>query len=261
MFKLVSYGNSHPGKVRTHNEDAFLELPEYGVWMVADGMGGHSAGDVASQMLVDTVLEVVQQVPKGRLSIDLLSAAIQQANARIYEYGQRYQAGSTVGSTAALLFIDNGLFHCLWAGDSRFYVLRQGRLSQKSRDHSQVMDMVDEGTLALDEVESHPLSNVITRAVGVGRDLRLDQVSGIVLPEDRFLLCSDGLNKELSDEDILRCMDAESLTNASLALLHSALVKGASDNVTTILVDIAKANVESDGQKNDDTVPIFDAFG
>lgn len=259
-WRYMSFAQTHAGKVRPYNEDAYLECSVEGVWMVADGMGGHKAGDVASRMLVDTVQQFVKGVPKESHCIDYLREALDEANSRIFEYSQRYLQGETIGTTAALLFIQGGLYHCLWVGDSRLYLLRQHQLIQKTRDHSQVMDMVDQGLISADDAENHPMANVITRAIGVSPEVVIDQVSGELAWGDQFLLCTDGLTKELPDNHIAHCMQAHSVTDSGLALMHSALVRGASDNVTSVLIRVTKAAMEShDRPENDDTVPLFNS--
>ncbi|MGF1688525.1 protein phosphatase 2C domain-containing protein [Photobacterium japonica] len=260
-WRYFSYAQSHPGKVRAYNEDALLDCPDSGVWVVADGMGGHQAGDVASQMLVDIVQQHIRTVPSSMISVDLLHNALHDANRQIFDYSERYMEGETVGTTAVVLFIQNGEYHCLWVGDSRMYMLRQQQLIQCSRDHSQVMEMVEQGLLAAEEAENHPLANVITRAIGVNDDVLVDHVSGPLMLGDQFLLCSDGLTKELTDQHLAHCLQANSLSDSGLALMHSALVRGASDNVTCILV--RATCLETDAKErlstpvNDATVPVF----
>ncbi|MGF1725736.1 Stp1/IreP family PP2C-type Ser/Thr phosphatase [Photobacterium nomapromontoriensis] len=257
-WHFFSYSQSHTGKVRAYNEDACLDCPHEGVWVVADGMGGHKAGDVASQMLVDIVRQYVKALPKSSLSVGYLERAIQDANRQIYDYSQRYFQGETVGTTVVLLFVQNGEYHCLWVGDSRLYMQRQQQLAQKTRDHSQVMDMVEQGLIAASEAEHHPMANVITRAVGVALDVEIDQVSGQLEWGDQFLLCSDGLTKELPDNHIAHCLQAQQVTDAGMALMHSALVRGATDNVTYVLVKAAQMDVEDTvSHSEDDTIPIF----
>ncbi|WP_432460630.1 PP2C family protein-serine/threonine phosphatase [Agarivorans sp. QJM3NY_25] len=254
---FVSFARSHPGKVRPYNEDAVLDLREAGVWVVADGMGGHAAGDIASQMVIDSVTQSVESSPTEHLSIDCLRKALLGANQQIIDYSQQHLAGKTAGSTAVLLQIRDGFYHCLWVGDSRIYLFRDQQLQRKTRDHSQVMEMVEQGLIAESEAEQHPLSNVITRAIGVSEALTVDQSSGQLLPGDQFLLCSDGLTKELSDADLAMCMQANSVSDIGLALMHSALVKGASDNVSCVLVKVCQSDTGTDEEHCDDTVPVF----
>lgn len=255
-WNFFTFSKTHPGKVRPYNEDAVLDLPSKKVWVVADGMGGHEAGDIASQMLVDIVEQYVME--QSDFSIDDLRAVIQKANAEIYQYAEAHLNGKTMGTTAVLLYLQDGYYHCLWVGDSRIYLMRHQQLTQKTRDHSQVMDLVDQGLIELEEAESHPLANVITRAVGVESEVVIDQVSGQLLVDDLFLLCSDGLTKELTEQDMSMGLQADSVNQSGLALMHSALVKGAQDNVTCALIKVASNECSGIAPRsNDATVPIF----
>ncbi len=254
---FTSFSQTHAGRVRPYNEDAILDITDQGVWVVADGMGGHSAGDIASQMVVDGVKQYVDVAGDG-LNIDGLKSTLIDVNRQIINYSNKHHEGKMMGSTAVVLHIRDGYYHCLWVGDSRIYLMRSQCLRRKTRDHSQVMDMVEQGLIAESEAEDHPLSNVITRAIGVSEELRVDQVSGQLLPDDQFLLCSDGLTKELGDSDLAKCLQAASVSDIGLALMHSALVKGASDNVSCILVKIGLDDSKQlQSIKCDDTVPVF----
>lgn len=237
MNHIVSHTQSHTGLVRKINEDACVDLFEAGVWVVADGMGGHAAGDVASQLVVDTIRSIVNRCRE--VSVRILTDALHQANSELCQYSQRELKGHTAGSTVVILLIDKFHYHYLWVGDSRGYILRQDKLRQLTRDHSQVNEMVEQGLLDSAEAEHHELANVITRAVGVDSQVSVDVVSGVWQPGDLFLLCTDGLNKELSDTEIQQYLDHNNIADANKALLHSTLVSGARDNVSTILVKLA----------------------
>ncbi len=255
-WNYFTFAKTHSGKVRPYNEDALLEMSEAGLWVVADGMGGHSAGDIASQMLVDRIARHIKD--SKTTNIDELRTVVQQANKEIFDYAQAHLEGKTMGTTLVLLFMQDGYFHCLWVGDSRIYQLREGRFSQKTRDHSQVMDLVEQGLLAFEDAESHPLANVITRAIGVDEVVTIDQVSGQLADGDQFLLCSDGLSKELTNDEMHKTLHADSVNQAGLALMHSALVRGASDNVTCALIKACCERSELDGRTQDDaTIPVF----
>ncbi|HFQ5401922.1 TPA: PP2C family serine/threonine-protein phosphatase [Vibrio vulnificus] len=257
-WSLFTFSKTHAGKVRPYNEDALLDMTTRRVWVVADGMGGHSAGDVASQMLVDRIERFVLDTPD--FGIDELRQMIEVANREIFQYAQVHLDGKTMGSTVVLLFLQDGYFHCLWVGDSRIYLLRDNHLVQKTRDHSQVMELVEQGLLAEEDAEKHPLANVITRAVGVEETVRIDQQSGQLLHGDQFLLCSDGLTKELSNSEIHQIMCADSVNQSGLALLHAALVRGANDNVTCALIKVAKEKQlvqEGVSHSSDATVPVY----
>ncbi|WP_428464315.1 PP2C family protein-serine/threonine phosphatase [Photobacterium kagoshimensis] len=259
-WNYFSFTQSHSGKVRTYNEDACLAMQKEGVWVVADGMGGHAAGDIASRMLVDIVEQKVSAIGLPFLTVDHLHEALVEANTRIYQYGYHDLAKSIMGTTAVVLLIKEAQFHCLWVGDSRLYLYRDGQLLQQSRDHSQVMEMVEKGLLNEYEAEQHPMANVITRAVGVDEKIDIDQLSGSLQNGDQFLLCSDGLTKELADHEMALCFQATSVNEVGQALIHSALVRGASDNVTCAVV---KARYQASSEcivspnYSDATVPVF----
>ncbi|WP_372626646.1 PP2C family serine/threonine-protein phosphatase [Arsukibacterium sp.] len=252
MMQIAFHAQSHKGLVRQLNEDACLALPEAGVWAVADGMGGHAAGDIASRMVMDLLKTAVASAGEA-LSAALLNQALQEANRALVKYSQQQLLGTLAGSTVVVLFIQQATYHLLWAGDSRCYLLRNNTLEQLSHDHSQVNEMVAQGLLAASEAESHELANVITRAVGVDTELEVAIRSDSCQPGDLFLLCTDGLTKELPDNEIHQYLKHDDIADASKALLHSTLVAGAKDNVTSILVELkGHLNVNS----NDKTIPL-----
>jgi len=255
LFHWSSAGRSHVGMVRAINEDACLAMPELGLWAVADGMGGHEAGDIASQMIV----EALQQTPIPPSWPDFVNSvqeALHEVNRRLRkESAQRYQH-RTIGSTVVVLLAHEDHCACLWVGDSRIYRLRDGQLEQLTRDHSHVQELVEQGLLAPDEAHRHPLANVITRAVGSSDDLQIDEATHSLQVGDLFLLCSDGLNKTVSDEEITRLLahSNHNCQEAVKAFIHLALMRDASDNVTTVVVSINGDPVESaGGASNSDT--------
>ena len=239
-FQWSSADRSHVGMVRAINEDACLALPERGLWAVADGMGGHEAGDVASRLIVETL----QQTPPPtdwRSFLDAVRERLCEVNRRLREESaQRYQH-RTIGSTVVVLAAYEGQCACLWVGDSRIYRLRDGQLQQLTRDHSHVQELVDQGLISPEEAHHHPLSNVITRAVGSADELHVDEVDYPLRAGDMFLLCSDGLNKTVSDEEIARLLSHSdhNCQEAVKAFIHLALMRDASDNVTTVVVNIS----------------------
>ena len=238
-FQWSSAGRSHVGMVRVINEDACLALPERGLWAVADGMGGHEAGDIASQMVVETLQQIAP--PAGWAEFrEAVREVLCEVNQRLREESaQRYQ-NRTIGSTVVVLIAYETQCACLWVGDSRIYRLRDGQLQQLTRDHSHVQELVDQGLIAPEEAHRHPLANVITRAVGSADDLQVDEVVHPLHSGDLFLLCSDGLNKTVSDEEIARLLDHSdhNCQEAVKAFIHLALMRDANDNVTTVVVNI-----------------------
>jgi len=227
---------THTGLVRKTNEDSVLTLPEHDVWLVSDGMGGHDAGDYASRLIADMVATIPQGLdPAGKMHA--LRDAIQGAHRAIQDEADS-RGGATIGATVAALTVGQGHFLCLWAGDSRIYRLRNGRIELLTTDHSAVADYVLAGKMSWDEADQHPQANAITRAVGIPGDLMLDKVRGEIASGDRFLLCSDGLTKYATFsmlEDILSSTPLETLGDK---LIQLALAGGGADNVSVILVDV-----------------------
>lgn len=251
---FISYSKTHEGKVRALNEDALFCNDEKAVWVVADGMGGHEAGDYASQLLVTLIEQRLNIVDSQDLTVTVLKTIILEANETIKEYSVNQLNDELVGTTVAMLFIESGRYHCLWVGDSRIYLYRDKQLTQKTRDHSQVMDMVEQGLISIENAEVHPKANIITRAVGVGYELDIDEVSDIICDGDKFILCTDGLTKELNYVQMSDCLRAEKVKDSVLVLMHSALVKQASDNITCVMVQVFEDNESND---LDITIPIF----
>lgn len=235
-----SAARSHVGRVRRVNEDAYLEQPQLGaagLWVVADGMGGHAAGDVASRMIVDELAGL--SPPSVEVDfVDEVEQALQQVNQRLRDKAKRENQKRTMGSTVVALLAFGSRGWCLWAGDSRIYGLRNGQLKQLTRDHSHVQELVDRGLISATEARDHPLGNVITRAVGSQSGLQLDQRSFELAPGDIYLLCSDGLSKLLSDDEITEVLRGSNSPNAVRKLIDMALERGADDNVTAIVVSI-----------------------
>jgi len=244
------------GAVRDHNEDAFLAFPEDGLWVVADGMGGHQAGEVASQLICDTVSSEWHRYG-GTLNNQQLRDALILANQRIRQYGEETLAGATLGSTMVALNITDGRYCVHWIGDSRAYLLRNGGLQRLSTDHSQVAELVAQGILSEEEAEAHPLSNVITRALGVEAEPEIDSVEGEVEAGDRFLLCTDGISREFEPEELEALLSDEPIADISQALRHAALVRGCRDNITSVIVQIEHlAAPATNAGSRDSTLPV-----
>ncbi|MGB3247414.1 MAG: protein phosphatase 2C domain-containing protein [Sulfitobacter sp.] len=226
---------THVGRVRKINEDSILALPEQRIWVVADGMGGHAAGDVASQTVVDAVAALPLDIDPTEQMRALREALNSAHRSMLREIEAR--GGATMGATVVALMISGTHFVCFWAGDSRLYRLRAGVLEMLTTDHSVVAGMVSAGKLTWDEAEHHPQSNAITRAVGVGETLELDKVRGDVERGDRFLLCTDGLNKYAGLEQLRAAITGAPIETVTETLLGIALAGGGADNISIIVVD------------------------
>ena len=232
-FECIS--RTHVGLKRKINEDSILVESERGLWAVADGMGGHEAGEVASAAVVDAL----RQLPQGRNLDDFVTEAIgslRRVNDDLIRLARTTDSERTIGTTVVALAIDGDTFRCFWAGDSRAYWIRGGEIMRLSRDHSLVQDLVDAGMLKADEAEAHENSNVITRAVGVRETLDVDSVSGDAKEGDIFLLASDGLTRVVPDDEIATELGHGSMEQAADNLLQTVLARGAPDNVSLIIV-------------------------
>ncbi|MCC6716967.1 MAG: serine/threonine-protein phosphatase [Acetobacteraceae bacterium] len=232
-MRFQSWAASHPGAVRSHNEDSFVDRSDIGLWAVADGAGGHDAGEVASGLLK----QALDAIPPALSASELLAQVrlrVGEVHQALREEAQKRSSRTVIASTLVVLLARDGHFACLWAGDSRVYLLRDGALSQVTRDHSLVQELVDAGTITAEEADGHPRANVITRAVGAAETMELDKVSNRLVAGDRFLLCSDGLSKTLADAEL-----AELLADPGPAerLIAEALARRASDNITVVAVE------------------------
>ncbi|MBL1262038.1 MAG: serine/threonine-protein phosphatase [Thiotrichaceae bacterium] len=231
-----------PGAVRAMNEDAIFSNPTIGLWAVADGMGGHEAGDVASNMIAESLNQIGAQAQVDDF-ISTIEDSIKAVNHRLLEYAHSQHQGRIIGSTVAILFIMEQTGVCLWAGDSRLYRLRNNELKQMTIDHSHVSELVRDGLISLEEAESHPEANVITRAVGTYEHLQLDIEVFDARVGDSFLLCSDGLYNAVGHEKILSCLLNERVTTATDCLIEAALHNNAADNVSVVLVKGSHSNI------------------
>ena len=242
---IDSFGVSDKGCVRPLNEDGYLVEPQSGLWLVADGMGGHEAGEVASASIVShlATMGIASSAPDLRARFeDRLSRAHSEiralADAR----------GATIGSTVAALLVYDGQYACMWSGDSRIYLVRSGAIVQLSRDHTEVQELVDRGVISHSEALSWPRRNVITRAIGVSEDVQLDVEQGQILPGDVFVLGSDGLTAHVTDDEISAAVAGNSARAACDQLLDAVLSRGATDNVTVVVVRFEDPTVTAVGR-------------
>jgi len=243
-WRFRSSAASHPGAVRPHNEDSFVNRPDLGLWAVADGAGGHQAGDVASQIIADALNAVRPGFGAGELLAEVRYRLAGAHNALRLEATRRGGHAMLVSTIVVLLARDD-YYACLWAGDSRAYLLRSGRLRQLTRDHSLVQELFDAGAISAAEAVHHPSANIITHAIGADT-LELDKVSDRLLSGDRFLLCSDGLFKTLPEPELARIMGADDDPPAE-HLLRAALDQQPDDNVTVVAVEASRAPDWNDG--------------
>lgn len=228
------------GRVRAVNQDAFLDRSDLGLWAVADGMGGHSDGALASQSIVEALggLTHPRLLGSGAAAV---REKLQAVNQRLLDRGALL-GGDLTGSTVVVLLAVGGRCAVLWVGDSRAYRLRGGELTQLTSDHSQVQVMVDSGVITSEQADDHPSSNVLLRAVGSDTPLEVD--GRIERPQngDRYLLCSDGLFRELNAREIAGALDAQEPDAAAQSLVQQACEHGGRDNVTALVVTCLAAD-------------------
>ncbi|MBA8885323.1 PP2C family protein-serine/threonine phosphatase [Dokdonella fugitiva] len=231
---MIEFGHStHVGLRREHNEDTYYADAELGLWLVADGMGGHEHGEVASALARDTL---VREVSRGTE----LVRAIQIADEEIIRHSTRRSEALPMGTTiAALRLSGESAFEVAWVGDSRIYVWNDG-LRQLSQDHSYVQELIDQGAITSEQARSHPHRNVVTQALGVTdpQSLRVASMRGELTPGMQLLICSDGLTEEVKDSAIAAIVGRTDLSAQECVdhLVLAALDGGGSDNVTVILV-------------------------
>ena len=241
-FRIESYSRTHEGCVRTHNEDSYVARDDGGLWAVADGMGGHEGGEWASGRIVREL---------GRVDLALgyedtceeAAQAVVAANRQILTEGKK--RGKSMGSTLVMLVIEGTRYAVLWAGDSRAYLMRGGKLERLSRDHTQVQEMVARGMMTAEQAQGHPMGHVLSRAVGVQKEVAIDRAEGEIQPGDIFLLCSDGLHGVVGDEAIGAHFAREAPDQALDELIDLTLEKGAPDNVTGIAIWISEPTLLS----------------
>ena len=257
----LRYGSAtHEGQHRSQNEDHAHAGD--GLFVVADGMGGHLAGEIASEMAVDRLRE---RLPAGGTNtLDDLVAAINEASVEIYRGAtddpDRAGMGTTVTAIAVVADpLGDEAIGVANVGDSRIYVLRHGRLRQLTIDHSFVQELVAEGAISRDEARTHPRRNIVTRALGIEPTVRVDSWSMPVIRGDRFVLCSDGLVDEVSDDDIVDILltHADDPDAAAQALVDAANDAGGRDNITVVVVDVLAGDDPPDPTQEFDVVPLW----
>lgn len=229
-------GRSEPGLVRSHNEDSMILNDALGFWGVFDGMGGHENGALASSTAARAFAAL--EVPLDfDAAVEVFAEEVHRTNAKLAQLAAE-NGGATMGTTAVGLLIRGRQFATGWVGDSRAYVYRRGGLFQLSVDHTHVQDLLDQGILTPEDAKDHPMSHVLTRALGVEAEVEVDFVQDEIEPGDRYLLCSDGLCGPVTDgqiRDLIRLPDPNEAVDA---LIKRAYDNGAPDNVTVVLVEI-----------------------
>jgi PPM family protein phosphatase len=259
-------GLSHRGRRRRHNEDAYVVQPP--LFAVADGMGGAKAGEVASALAADAVQESGNDGESGEARV---AALIEEANRRVFRRASEDREASGMGTTMTVALVEGDEVAIGHVGDSRAYLIRDGRLEQLTDDHSLVAELVRSGKLTPEEAETHPQRSVITRALGTEADVDVDTFSVQSTPGDLFLLCSDGLTSMVDDETILDAVERNraDLEAAAKALVNAANRGGGEDNITVVFFEVdggaepeektEDTVITADSTENEDTIDESDA--
>jgi len=234
-YRWWSSCRTNRGRIRQVNEDAFLDRGNIGLWLVADGMGGHARGDVASRLIIEAFDDLTTPSSLAEFAVEV-RMRLKQAHRAVKHESQRDSARQIMGSTVVALMVYKGRWLCLWAGDSRAYLLREHQLMQITKDHSIAQELVDLGKLGKKEMDTHPYANHITRAIGANPELILDERGSNLRDGDIFLLCSDGLTKELSEREILDVLMNYEAEEATQELIDLSLEHGGRDNITVAFV-------------------------
>lgn len=253
--RFQSAAATHVGAVRNHNEDRYVNRPDLGLWAVADGAGGHQAGEVASGKIVELLEAIAPNLAAPQMLAEV-RLRLNAAHNALREEAARRGPGALVASTVVVVLARDAHFACLWAGDSRAYLMRRGKLEPLTRDHSLLQELLDSGRITEEQAIGHPQGNVITRAVGAdAQTLELDKVTGQLLSGDRFLLCSDGLCKTLDEAEIGAALTGDAEEPAPEQLIRAALERQVGDNVTAVEIEV----VGSQSFQEDATLPPFRA--
>lgn len=251
MMKIESYGMSNVGMKRVQNEDSYLINDEMGLYMVADGMGGHLGGEYASKLAVTTVEEVVRRLRfdpditqiRGVNTDDAgpsqqLTHAIQEAGRRIHDQALYDENLRGMGTTAVAALVNAPKIFIANVGDSRAYLVRGGKIQQVTEDHSLVSEQVKAGMISARDARGHKLKNIITRSVGYQEDVDIDIMTQELKPGDKFLLCSDGLSNLVEDEEIESIVEKHEIQEACEKLVNTANSRGGDDNITVVVLQV-----------------------
>lgn len=235
---LHAIGGSNIGKVRSRNEDSYIVRPDIGLFAVADGMGGHAAGNVASKTALETLTASLPSATNDEQSV---LAAVRAANLAVWQRAEAEREKAGMGTTMTILAFTPDVSECIvgHVGDSRLYRLRAGTLEQLTHDHTAVQELIDQGKLTKDEARRHPLSSMLYRSVGTRPDVLVDVQRTTATRGDRYLLCSDGLTGMLGDDDLAAILLQDQPVDRVVEhLIEAANLRGGVDNITAILIDV-----------------------
>jgi PPM family protein phosphatase len=241
MIKLLSASDTHVGLVRSNNEDAYLDIPDRGLFALSDGMGGAAAGEVASRYYIETVERIFANKTEKSVEEDAVLAekVFTHANKQILEHSEKNPEDRGMGCTGDLLVFSGNQYTVGHVGDSRVYLFRHGKLQQLTRDHSLVQEWVDQGMITAEDARHHPRKNIILQVIGSQAALSPDILRGEAHDHDIFLLCSDGLTDMVEDDAIQEMLASLESPQAKVDnLINAALAAGGKDNVTAVLCEL-----------------------
>lgn len=254
-MKIDYYGLTDVGRKREKNEDSLLVSPNLGLFMVADGMGGHQGGEFASKIAVQTVEETIRQIledPEATISTDdvfnrsdpgeMLRYAIRMASQRIFEEAARNPGLRGMGTTAVALLVKDDKGFIAHVGDSRAYLVRNEEIKQLTADHSLVAEQLRAGFITPEELKNHKFKNIITRSVGFQNDVEIDLLVRDLEAGDRFLLCSDGLTNLVEDTDLHKIVAKNPPKEACKKLIDLANKRGGDDNITVVITGVSEGD-------------------
>lgn len=250
LYKTETYGATDIGLVRQNNEDFWYQLPEFNFYVLADGMGGHQAGEVASRECVMQLCNLVKESPLNSFSLqkarEALAQIIRTVNASIYRMSCENEELKGMGTTLCCLFLHpKGLIYC-HVGDSRIYRLRKGHLEQLTHDHSLVRELIELGQLNEKQAEDFQYKNIITKAIGTEGRVEPTVQNDAIHKGDILMMCSDGLTDLLTDEEMQHIIALQPTDKIADLLVKTAVVKGGYDNVTVVIVKIVDKHASAD---------------
>lgn len=228
-----SYGITHTGKIRKINQDAFLDLADSQLWLVADGMGGHKDGEYASNAIVDALTTFIPEQTLGP-TVSGIHRKLQAINQTLCDLAKKGEGQEIIGSTAAILLAYNQYCVALWSGDSRIYLFRKGKLNQITIDHNYESFLIANG-VSPEDIKAHPFAQSLTHAIGSDEEFFLEAKVQEIRPGDIFLLCSDGLNKEVADMEIESILQTTAIKEGVDQIMELCLLRRARDNVTVVV--------------------------
>ncbi|MDX2505135.1 MAG: protein phosphatase 2C domain-containing protein [Gammaproteobacteria bacterium] len=253
QIQWLSYADTNTGKVRKINQDAYSSIPDKQIWAVADGMGGHKSGELASKAIINALNSIETSKDIGVI-VKRVHHELDKVNQLLIEMAYDSSNDEIIGSTAVIFIARDR--HCayLWSGDSRLYLFRNDHLEQISHDHTNINMLLENGT-SLEEAMSYPYAQSLTHAVGAEAKLYLDVQMQEVKYNDIFLLCSDGLNKEVSNTEIENMINTISIEQLVPKLIELTLQRGARDNVTVVLAKAIRAEPSAGKEPSADKEP------